>query len=134
MLEPSTGKWLTDVVLENCDAVRVGALAGPAPVSEILNGGLCAGVIASPLIVGTLGETLGWHYGFGAAGVRMLVEVDGTAVDHASPEEAFERMTFTFDVFDINQPVTIEAPPADQVTAIEDLESAFDFGSELPSP
>ncbi|MEZ4319793.1 MAG: hypothetical protein R3F61_19925 [Myxococcota bacterium] len=46
-LEPSTGRWLTDVVMEECDAVRVGALAGPAPVSEILNGGLCAGVVAS---------------------------------------------------------------------------------------
>jgi glycerol-3-phosphate dehydrogenase (NAD(P)+) len=46
-LEPSTGRWLTDVVQEECDAVRVGALAGPAPVSEILNGGLCAGVVAS---------------------------------------------------------------------------------------
>ena len=66
--------------------------------------------------------------------VRMLVEVDGAAVDHASPEEAFERMTFTFDVYDINQPVTIEAPPAEQVTAVEDLESAFDFGGELPTP
>lgn len=47
-LEPSTGRWLTEVVQEACDAVRVGALAGPAPVSEILNGGLCAGVVASP--------------------------------------------------------------------------------------
>ncbi len=43
-------------------------------------------------------------------------------------------MTFTFDVFDINQTVTIEAPPAEQVTAIDDLESAFDFGGELLSP
>lgn len=32
-----------------------------------------AGVIASPLIVGTLGETMGWHWGFGAAGVGMLL-------------------------------------------------------------
>lgn len=47
-LEPATGKWLTQVVTEECDAVRVGALAGPAPVKEILNGGLCAGVVASP--------------------------------------------------------------------------------------
>jgi glycerol-3-phosphate dehydrogenase (NAD(P)+) len=46
-LEPATSRWLTDVVLEECDALRVGALAGPAPVEEILNGGLCAGVIAS---------------------------------------------------------------------------------------
>ncbi|MCB9684944.1 MAG: hypothetical protein H6738_15500 [Alphaproteobacteria bacterium] len=46
-LEPGSAKWLTDVVLEECDCLRVGALAGPAPVEEILNGGLCAGVIAS---------------------------------------------------------------------------------------
>lgn len=47
-LEPATSRWLCDVVQEECDAVRVGALAGPAPVEEILNGGLCAGVVASP--------------------------------------------------------------------------------------
>src|SRR5207237_1023049 len=32
-----------------------------------------AGVIISPLIVGTLGEVYGWHWGFGAAGVGMLI-------------------------------------------------------------
>src|SRR5437667_7786269 len=31
------------------------------------------GVIASPLIAGTLGEKIGWHWGFGAAGVGMLI-------------------------------------------------------------
>lgn len=46
-LEPATSKWLTDVILEESPALRVGALAGPAPVEEILNGGLCAGVVAS---------------------------------------------------------------------------------------
>jgi len=30
-------------------------------------------VIASPLIAGTLGEVYGWHYGFGAAGIGMLI-------------------------------------------------------------
>ena len=30
-------------------------------------------VIISPLICGTLGEKVGWHYGFGAAGVGMLI-------------------------------------------------------------
>jgi POT family proton-dependent oligopeptide transporter len=35
----------------------------------IINGG----VIAAPLIAGTLGEKVGWHYGFGAAGVGMLI-------------------------------------------------------------
>jgi POT family proton-dependent oligopeptide transporter len=32
-----------------------------------------AGVIISPLIAGTLGEKVGWQYGFGAAGVGMLI-------------------------------------------------------------
>ena len=34
-----------------------------------------AGVIASPLIVGSLGEKVGWHWGFGAAGVGMVIGV-----------------------------------------------------------
>lgn len=46
-LEPGSGAWLTDVVKAESPALRVGALAGPAPVAEILNGGLCAGVVAS---------------------------------------------------------------------------------------
>lgn len=46
-IEPKTGVSLTDVVLQESDCVRVGALGGPAPVEEILNGGLCAGVVAS---------------------------------------------------------------------------------------
>lgn len=32
-------------------------------------------VIAAPLVSGTLGEKVGWHYGFGAAGVMMVVGV-----------------------------------------------------------
>ncbi|MEY2527773.1 MAG: proton-dependent oligopeptide transporter, family, partial [Verrucomicrobiota bacterium] len=31
------------------------------------------GVIISPLITGTLGEIFGWHWGFGAAGVGMII-------------------------------------------------------------
>jgi POT family proton-dependent oligopeptide transporter len=30
-------------------------------------------VIAGPLVSGTLGEKIGWHYGFGAAGVMMVL-------------------------------------------------------------
>ena len=30
-------------------------------------------VIAAPLISGTLGEKVGWHYGFGCAGVVMVI-------------------------------------------------------------
>ena len=32
-------------------------------------------VIVSPLITGTLGEVYGWHYGFGAAGIGMLISL-----------------------------------------------------------
>ena len=33
------------------------------------------GVFTAPLICGTLGEVVGWHWGFGAAGVGMLVSL-----------------------------------------------------------
>lgn len=59
-------------------ASQVGALYGPgdlrrADAFQIFYLGINAGVIASPLIVGTLGELYGWHYGFGAAGIGMLI-------------------------------------------------------------
>ncbi|MFM5913319.1 MAG: peptide MFS transporter [Chakrabartia godavariana] len=59
-------------------ASQVGALYKPddlrrADAFQIFYLGINAGVIASPLIVGTLGEVYGWHYGFGAAGVGMLL-------------------------------------------------------------
>ncbi|MBO9575170.1 MAG: peptide MFS transporter [Sphingobium sp.] len=31
--------------------------------------------IVTPIVVGTLGEKLGWHYGFGAAGIGMLLSI-----------------------------------------------------------
>lgn len=31
------------------------------------------GALAAPLVIGTLGEKAGWHYGFGAAGIGMLI-------------------------------------------------------------
>lgn len=46
-LDPDTGDWLTDAVLQEGGPYPVGALAGPAPADEILQGGLCAGVVAS---------------------------------------------------------------------------------------
>ena len=59
-------------------ASQVGNLYKPedlrrADAFQIFYLGINAGVIASPLVVGTLGEKVGWHYGFGAAGVGMLV-------------------------------------------------------------
>jgi POT family proton-dependent oligopeptide transporter len=35
--------------------------------------GINVGAFFSPLVCGTLGEELGWHYGFGAAGVGMTI-------------------------------------------------------------
>ncbi len=59
-------------------ASLVGSLYKPedlrrADAFQIFYLGINAGVIASPLIVGTLGEKVGWHWGFGAAGVGMLI-------------------------------------------------------------
>lgn len=39
----------------------------------LFNVGINTGAMAGPLICGALGETVGWHWGFGAAGVGMLV-------------------------------------------------------------
>ncbi len=44
-----------------------------ADAFQIFYLGINAGVIVSPLIVGTLGEKIGWHWGFGSAGVGMLI-------------------------------------------------------------
>jgi POT family proton-dependent oligopeptide transporter len=59
-------------------ASQVGGLYGEADnrradAFQIFYLGINAGVIAAPLIVGTLGEKVGWHWGFGAAGIGMLV-------------------------------------------------------------
>ncbi|BAK66015.1 major facilitator superfamily protein [Sphingobium sp. SYK-6] len=59
-------------------ASQVGALYKPddlrrADAFQIFYLGINAGVIGAPLIVGALGEKVGWHWGFGAAGVGMLI-------------------------------------------------------------
>jgi len=61
-------------------ATQVGSLYAPkdlrrADAFQIFYLGINAGVIAAPLVTGTLGEKVGWHYGFGAAGVGMLVSL-----------------------------------------------------------
>ncbi|AXJ96774.1 MULTISPECIES: peptide MFS transporter [unclassified Sphingomonas] len=59
-------------------ASQVGALYAPednrrADAFQIYFIGINAGVIIAPLVCGTLGEKVGWHWGFGAAGVGMLI-------------------------------------------------------------
>lgn len=43
------------------------------PAFSIFLIGLNVGAFLAPLICGTLGEVYGWHYGFGAAGIGMLI-------------------------------------------------------------
>jgi POT family proton-dependent oligopeptide transporter len=55
--------------------------------------GINLGAFAAPLVCGTLGETLGWHWGFSAAGVGMLC---GLAIylrgqRHLPPDERARR-------------------------------------------
>jgi POT family proton-dependent oligopeptide transporter len=59
-------------------AAQVGNLYAPADLRradafQIFLLSVQMAVIASPLVCGTLGELYGWHYGFAAAGVGMLV-------------------------------------------------------------
>ena len=59
-------------------ASQVGALYAPgdlrrADAYQIYYLFINAAVIVAPLIAGTLGELYGWHYGFGAAGIGMLI-------------------------------------------------------------
>ena len=44
-----------------------------ATAYQIFQLAISTSVIISPLVCGTLGEKVGWHYGFGAAGVGMLI-------------------------------------------------------------
>ena len=59
-------------------AAQVGALYGPgdkraASAFQIFMLAVQIAVIAAPIVCGTLGEKVGWHWGFGAAGVGMVI-------------------------------------------------------------
>ena len=59
-------------------STQVGGLYAPGDkrrdrAFSIFYVGINLGAFFSPLVCGTLGETLGWHYGFTAAGVGMLI-------------------------------------------------------------
>ena len=61
-------------------ASQIGGLYAPddlrrADAFQIYYLAINAGVIVSPLVTGTLGEKVGWHWGFGAAGVGMLIAI-----------------------------------------------------------
>jgi len=59
-------------------SAQVGALYGPGDprrdrAYSIFYVGINLGAFLAPLVCGTLGEEAGWHYGFAAAGVGMLI-------------------------------------------------------------
>jgi POT family proton-dependent oligopeptide transporter len=59
-------------------ATQVGALYGPSDLRramafQIFYIFINVSVIAAPLVSGTLGQKVGWHYGFGCAGVVMVL-------------------------------------------------------------
>jgi len=59
-------------------STQVGALYAPGDARrpsafQMFFLGINFAVIFSPLVCGTLGESFGWHWGFGAAGVGMLL-------------------------------------------------------------
>ncbi|MGE0621905.1 MAG: peptide MFS transporter [Pseudomonadales bacterium] len=61
-----------------CASVMVGQLYGENDPRRdggftIFYMGINVGAFAAPLVAGTLGETLGWHFGFGAAAVGMIL-------------------------------------------------------------
>src|SRR5450755_2078819 len=65
-------------------STQVGALYSPGDPRRdrafgIFYMGINLGAFFSPLVCGTLGQKIGWHWGFGAAGVGMLA---GLAIYH----------------------------------------------------
>jgi len=52
---------------------QIGSAPGPR-VLDLLPGDNL-GAFVAPLVCGTLGELYGWHYGFAAAGVGMLLSI-----------------------------------------------------------
>jgi len=64
--------------------------------------GINIGAFIATLLCGYLGETLGWHYGFGAAGIGMLFGLaiflygQGYLQDHAEPNHPKQLKKLAF--------------------------------------
>ena len=79
-------------------ASQVGGLYAPddqhrADAFQIFYLAINGGVIAAPLVCGTLGEVFGWHWGFGAAGVGTLIglSIYLSGQRHLPPEQVRTR-------------------------------------------
>ena len=82
-------------------STQVGTLYAPGDprrdrAFSIFYVGINLGAFLAPLVCGTLGEELGWHYGFGAAGIGMTI---GLAIYlYATPHAAARRTRSRRDV------------------------------------
>lgn len=65
-----------------------------------------------------------WISGDGLV-VRYVMEIDGAAL--ADSDDQFDRMVMTFDLLDLNEPVTIVPPDPSEVTEMDSLGAGF-FG------
>jgi hypothetical protein len=54
--------------------------------------------------------------------VRYVMELDATQLDES---DGLEHMSIRYDLFDLGEAITIEAPPADEVTAADELGGVF---------
>jgi proton-dependent oligopeptide transporter, POT family len=78
-------------------STQVGALYAPGDrrrdrAFSIFYVGINVGAFLAPLVCGTLGEELGWHYGFAAAGVGMTTGlIIYLAATPALPKESFAK-------------------------------------------
>jgi proton-dependent oligopeptide transporter, POT family len=80
-------------------SAQVGGLYAPGDprrdrAYSIFYVGINIGAFLAPLVCGTLGEELGWHYGFGAAGVGMTIAllIYLYAVPGLPPDELHKAM------------------------------------------
>jgi POT family proton-dependent oligopeptide transporter len=75
-------------------STQVGSLYAPSdprrvPAYSIYYVGINIGALLAPLVAGTLGGEIGWHYGFAAAGVGMLISlaIYLSGLRHLPPDE-----------------------------------------------
>jgi len=66
-------RWLGQRYTVIIGAVTMAIAEFTLMVPELFYVGINVGAFLAPLVCGTLGEEVGWHFGFGAAGVGMLI-------------------------------------------------------------
>ena len=67
------GFFKTNTTAQVGHAVSSRAMPAATSAYSIFYVGINLGAFLAPLVCGTLGEKVGWHYGFAAAGVGMLL-------------------------------------------------------------